>query len=50
MEKTEYDTLEDFVFNDEVQELLESISNNVMDFNILEITGMGAQEIKHKCA
>ena len=39
--------VEKFIFNDEVQDLLEQISNNVMDFNLLEITGMGTQEIKH---
>lgn len=43
----EYKIVEEFIFDDEVQNLLEQISNNVMDFNILEITGMGAQEIKH---
>jgi len=26
---------------------LSNINDNIMDFNILEITGMGAQEIKH---
>jgi len=39
--------VEDFIYNDEVQSLLNQINNNVMDFNILEITGMGNQEIKH---
>ncbi|MBD3808717.1 MAG: PD-(D/E)XK nuclease family protein, partial [Epsilonproteobacteria bacterium] len=43
----EYKTIEDFIFDDEVQNLLEQINNNVMDFNVLEITGMGTQEIKH---
>lgn len=43
----EYKTVEEFIFDDEVQNLLEQINNNVMDFNVLEITGMGAQEIKH---
>lgn len=37
----------DFIFDDEIQNLLEQITNNVMEFNVLEITGMGTQEIKH---
>ena len=36
-----------FIFNDDVQHILSSINDNLMDFNILEITGMGNQEIKH---
>jgi hypothetical protein len=36
-----------FIFDDEIQDKLSVISNSLMDFNILEITGMGAQEIKH---
>jgi len=36
-----------FIFNDEVQKILSDINNHFMDFNILEITGMGTQEIKH---
>ncbi|MBD3843425.1 MAG: PD-(D/E)XK nuclease family protein [Campylobacterales bacterium] len=43
----EYKTIEDFISDGEVQNLLEQINNNVMDFNVLEITGMGTQEIKH---
>ena len=39
--------LRQFIFNEEVQSILADINNNVMDFNILEITGMGTQEIKH---
>ena len=39
--------VQDFIFNDEVQNILSKINDNVMDFNILEITGMGNQEIKH---
>lgn len=42
----EYKIVEEFIFDDEVQNLLEQISNNVMDFNILEITGMGATRDK----
>ncbi len=36
-----------FIFNDDVQNILSDINSNLMDFNILEITGMGHQEIKH---
>ena len=43
----EIDSLKEFIFNDEVQKVFEDINNNVLDFNILEITGMGNQEIKH---
>ncbi|NPA66007.1 MAG: PD-(D/E)XK nuclease family protein [Epsilonproteobacteria bacterium] len=39
--------VEDFIFNEEVQTILSDINDNVMDFNILTITGMGNQEIKH---
>ena len=44
---SEIDTVKKFIFNDEVQNMLSKINDNVMDFNILEITGMGSQEIKH---
>ena len=44
-EKT--NSVQDFIFDDEVQNILSKINDNVMDFNILEITGMGSQEIKH---
>lgn len=46
-EENKVQVLKDFVFNDEVQGLLAQISECVMDFNVLEITGMGTQEIKH---
>jgi hypothetical protein len=36
-----------FIFDDEVQKLFEDINNNLLDFNILEITGIVNQEIKH---
>lgn len=39
--------IKDFIFDDKVQDILLKINNSVMDFNILEITGMGTQEIKH---
>jgi len=29
-------TLQDFIFNDEVQNILSEINDNVMDFNILD--------------
>ena len=43
----EFNSIKSFIFDDEVQKLFEDINNNVLDFNILEITGMGSQEIKH---
>ena len=39
--------VENFIFDDKVQNIISDINNNLMDFNILEITGMGNQEIKH---
>jgi len=45
--KSEYEQLEEFIFNSEVQSTLSKINDHVMDFNIIEITGMGTQEIKH---
>ena len=39
--------VENFIFNDEVQNILSQINDNMMDFNILEITGMGDYEIRH---
>lgn len=47
MKDDEYKLVEKFIFNDEVQNILAQINSNMMDFNILEITGMGMQEIKH---
>ena len=43
----ELNLVKSFIFNDDVQQTLSSINDNLMDFNILEITGMGNQEIKH---
>ena len=43
----EFSSIKSFIFDDQVQKLFEDINNNVLDFNILEITGMGNQEIKH---
>ncbi len=39
--------VEELIFNDEFQKELAEINNSLMDFNILEITGMGHQETKH---
>ena len=44
---TKLDLVKKFIFNDNVQHILSNINDNLMDFNILEITGMGNQEIKH---
>lgn len=44
---SDYEIVKEFIFNDEVQRLLDEISNNTMAFNILEITGMGEHEIRH---
>ena len=46
-EYEKYEKLENFIFDDNVQDILDKIKNSVMNFNILEITGMGSQEIKH---
>ena len=43
----ETNLVEKFILNDEVQQILSDINDRFMDFNILEITGMGTQEIKH---
>ena len=39
--------IKDFIFDDNLQQELSEINNNLMAFNIFEITGMGHQEIKH---
>ena len=39
--------IEKFIFNDEVQDILSKINDKIMNFNILEITGMGDYEIRH---
>jgi len=46
-EKDKLKLVEDFIYDANVQNILTEINKNVMDFNILEITGMGSQEIKH---
>ena len=39
--------IKDFIFSDKLQKDLFEINKNLMDFNILEIIGMGHQETKH---
>ncbi|WP_373034204.1 PD-(D/E)XK nuclease family protein [Sulfurovum sp.] len=39
--------LEAFIFDVDVQKNISAITNNFMDLNIFEVTGMGSQEIKH---
>ncbi len=39
--------LKEFIFNNNFQNKLIEIDKNFIDYNILEITGMGHQEIKH---
>ncbi len=46
-EDEQIEIIQNFIFNDEVQSILSQINDNVMDFNILEITGMEYQEIKY---
>lgn len=45
--KNQIEAVKRFIYNDEIQNTLSNINNNVMDFNILEITGMGHYEIRH---
>ena len=47
MNKNVIDIIKEFIFNDDVQSILSEINSYLMDFNILEITGMGNQELKH---
>lgn len=47
IKKLELAILKEFIFNDEVSQLISDINQNFLEFNILEITGMGTQEIKH---
>ena len=39
--------VQDFIYSKEVNDDLEKINNHLMDINVLEISGMGNQEIKH---
>ena len=41
------ETVQNFIYNDEIQQTLEKIDNHLLPINVLEITGMGYQEIKH---
>jgi hypothetical protein len=43
----EIEIIQKFIFNENVQNILSNINDSFMDFNILDITGMGNQEIKH---
>ena len=43
----ELKTVENFIYNSDVHKTLSEINSRVMDYNILEIVGMGTQEIKH---
>jgi hypothetical protein len=45
--KDRIEVVKNFIFNDDAQSILLSINISILDFNILEITGMGTQEIKH---
>jgi len=47
MNKTGLTIVKDFIYNDTISNSIEKINQNFLDFNILEITGMGTQEIKH---
>ncbi|EIF51365.1 PD-(D/E)XK nuclease family protein [Sulfurovum sp. AR] len=49
MSKTENKlaVIENFIYNDDISVYLQKINQSFLDFNVLEITGMGAQEIKH---
>jgi len=46
-EDEQIELIKKFIFDDNLQKELSEINNNLMAFNILEITGMGHQEIKH---
>jgi len=41
------DILTKFIFEDKVHKKLLNLNSCVMEYNVLEITGMGSQEIKH---
>jgi len=43
----ELDLVKNFIYNDSISKSIDDINQNFLDFNILEITGMGTQEIKH---
>lgn len=39
--------VKNFIFNDDISKSINNINQNFLDLNILDITGMGTQEIKH---
>ena len=47
MSNANLDIVRNFIFNDEVQKIINEINDNFLNLNILEITGMETQEIKH---
>jgi len=44
---TDVEVVKNFIYDTNVHKILSDLNNSVMDFNILEIVGMGTQEIKH---
>jgi len=46
-DKEKLELIQDFTSKKEVQDFINKINNSLMEFNILKITGMGTQEIKH---
>lgn len=47
MKETNLINVKNFIYNDKISSTVDKINENFLDFNILEITGMGSQEIKH---
>jgi hypothetical protein len=45
--ENDLEAVQAFIYNDEVQSTLEEINNHLLPINVLEISGMGNQEIKH---
>ena len=46
-EKEKIEAVQEFIYSDEIQGKLEEINNFLLTINVLEVTGMGYQEIKH---
>ena len=46
-EKEKIEAVQEFIYSDEIQGKLEEINNLLLTINVLEVTGMGYQEIKH---
>lgn len=46
-EDEELKAVQNFIYDDGVQKNLSAINNHLMEYNILEITGIGTQEIRH---